>query len=188
MGWYTIKNQVSTELYAPMYVYSQINGGQDAGSSPVDALKLALNQGVDTESHYSQGDYNWWDLPTSEEHTNAALNKPIFHRYTTIFANSNGRGGDALVSALKSAISNYQPVAILFPVRPGFQQLAPGNSVDNDTTGTISGYHEVLALGYDSDGLVIQNHWGTEWGAQGFATLSWNVVKNDISEAETVSE
>jgi len=70
-------------------------------------------------------------------------------------------------------------------VRPGFDNMgSSASSVDTDYTGSIRGYHEILAIGYDPIGLVIQNSWGTGWGAAGFGKLSWNVVQHDVLEAD----
>lgn len=36
------------------------------------------------------------------------------------------------------------------------------------------GGHAILAVGYDSDGLYIQNSWGKEWGSKSFAIIRWD--------------
>src|SRR5207244_1196303 len=59
-------------------------------------------------------------------------------------------------------------------------------SVDDDITGPIRGYHEVLALGYDASGVLIENSWGTTFGDNGFARLSWRVIENDVAGAYTI--
>ncbi len=40
------------------------------------------------------------------------------------------------------------------------------------------GGHAVLVCGYNSDGIFIQNSWGTTWGKYGFALLPWDLVFN----------
>ncbi len=72
LGWYARYTGRPNVLFAPMYTYSQINGGADNGSSPTTALALALSQGSDTRADYTQGDYDWHDRPTAAEHANAA--------------------------------------------------------------------------------------------------------------------
>ena len=33
--------------------------------------------------------------------------------------------------------------------------------------------HAILALGYDSEGLLLQNSWGTDWGNKGYGKVYW---------------
>lgn len=40
-------------------------------------------------------------------------------------------------------------------------------------SGTMEGYHAVVAVGFDDEGLRILNSWGTSYGEGGFANLSW---------------
>ena len=39
---------------------------------------------------------------------------------------------------------------------------------------TSSGYHCVCVVGYNKDGIVIQNSWGEHWGYNGLAVLPWD--------------
>lgn len=46
-------------------------------------------------------------------------------------------------------------------------------------TGSLIGYHAVVATGYDKDGIIIKNSWGWGFGNQGFVTIpysDWNSV------------
>ena len=36
------------------------------------------------------------------------------------------------------------------------------------------GYHCVCAIGYNEDGIIIQNSWGKNWGSNGLAVLPWD--------------
>ena len=45
----------------------------------------------------------------------------------------------------------------------------------------------MLALGYNQSGLLFQNSWGTGFGNRGLGRLSWRVVQNDVSEADTIT-
>jgi hypothetical protein len=72
-------------------------------------------------------------------------------------------------------------------VRHGFDVLGSNpTAVDNDTTTAVRGYHEVLAVGYDPAGMIIENSWGTGWANGGFGRLSWAVVQNDVVEADVI--
>jgi PKD repeat protein len=190
MGWYAKRLGMAQTAFAPMYMYSQINvckdQRMDCGSYITDGFDLAKNQGVDTDSDYlPQGDYNWWDQPTVAQRTNAANYK--MGEWSTLFSVWPG-GGINGQTAIQAALANSQPVVIAFPVRPGFDNLSPINILDTDTTGASRGLHAILAVGYDQDGLLIQNSWGTGWGLGGFGRLSWAVVQQDVYEAHTFNQ
>lgn len=182
LGWYSRYANRTGQPFAPMYTYSQINGGVDAGSVPTAALQLGVDQGTDTRADYTQGDYDWRHQPTAAEHANAARYK--IKGYETLFMGSNQSGSATL---LRHALSTLHPVAIEMAVRHGFDSLASSaTAVDGDYTSAVRGYHEVLAVGYDSAGLTIQNSWGAGWAHGGFGRISWAVVQHDVWEADTI--
>jgi C1A family cysteine protease len=183
LGWYANKSGKSGAPFAPMYVYSQINHGQDKGSQPADALAVLYGQGSDTKAHYSHGDMDWSDQPNASERANAANFK--ISGYHTVFSGSTGQG-QAGANALANELAAGHPVAIAMNVRNGFAHLQ-GTAVDNDTTSYVTGAHEILAVGYDSNGVLIQNSWGTNWGDHGFGRLSWNVVGKDVYMAHVMN-
>jgi hypothetical protein len=182
LGWYSRYTGLVGAPFAPMYTYSQINGGGDWGSEPAAALRLAVAQGNDTRADYPQGDTNWKTLPTSAQHTNAGRFR--IKGFTVLFAASNQPGNS---TALQQALATNHPVAITLAVRHGFDYLAKGSTAtDTDTTSAIRGNHEVLAVGYDATGLIVENSWGTGWANGGFGRISWTVVQHDVVEAETI--
>lgn len=193
LGWYANRQAalvatLNPRSFAPMYMYSQIrqldSGGNENGSYPIDAFNLIINQGNDTRANYTQGDFDWRSPPTQAERANASNFR--INSFSTLFSNRGGMGGGALQTAIMSSLANNQPVAIAFAVRPGFEYLK-GTAIDNDTTGTVIGYHEVTVIGYDSEGVLIQNHWGTSWGNNGYGRISWNVINKDVVSAYAVN-
>jgi hypothetical protein len=183
LGWYSRFQGLAGQPFAPMYTYAQLATSGDTGILPSAALTLATTQGNDTRAHYPQGDTNWKSQPTPAQHTNAARFR--ITGYTTLFIGANQAGSTAL---LKQALATNHPVAIEIAVRAGFDNLgASAAAVDNDITSTARGYHEVLAVGYDAAGLIIENSWGTAWAGDGFGRISWRVVQHDVWEAETIS-
>jgi hypothetical protein len=180
LGMYAKKAGRLGAPFQPMFVYSQINGGQDAGSWPLDAFSVLQSEGSDTQAHYSHDNFDWWDQPNQSEVDNAAHYK--ISNYHTLFSGS-GQAGN--INAIKTTIAAGHPVAIEIPVRPGFDNMGhSASSIDTDSAGYVRGYHEILAIGYDTAGLVIQNSWGTSWGVAGFGKMSWSVVLNDVLEAD----
>jgi hypothetical protein len=182
LGWYSRFAGVAGQPFAPMYTYSQINFGADNGSYPTAALDIAVQQGSDTRADYTQGDYDWRDQPTNAERANAAHYK--IKGYETLFS---GVGQAGTAAGIKNALATNHPVAIEMAVRNGFESLGSNPAaVDDDITSGILGYHEVLALGYDAAGLIIENSWGTGWANGGFGRISWRVVQTDVWEGDTI--
>ena len=181
VGWYGRRLHRSGGPFAPMYVYAQINGGVDEGAEPLEALRLLVRQGIDTAAHYVQGPQDWYDRPTAAERANAARWR--VSGYRTVFAGA--RAGTRGAEALKRALAAGRPVALDLTERPGFDALH-GTAVDRDTTGTNEGTHEVLALGYDAAGLLVENSFGASWGSHGFGRLGWDVVERDALSGYTI--
>ena len=190
VGWYANRNHVSDYIYSPMFMYAQINVGRelgfDSGSYPSDALELAQVQGNAILAGYSRPDpLDWKTLPSGEDKADAR-----FHRiksYTNLFSNPSGQGSGANGKlAIVQALAGMNPVAISMRVRPGFTALSPEKKSHTDTSGSVSGYHEVLAVGYDDAGLLVQNHWGKDWGTDGFGHIAWSVVEKDVFNADTM--
>lgn len=48
--------------------------------------------------------------------------------------------------------------------------------------GPSLGGHAVLVCGYDEKGVYIQNHWGRDWGAKGFAILPWDLYHQQLMQ------
>jgi hypothetical protein len=182
LGWYANYQHHAGSPFAPMYVYTQINGGRDAGAYIPDAWTVLQSQGVAQQSVYTQGNYDWRTPPTQPEITNAALHKTRSHVY--LFSGENQ--GSAAQTALQAAIAGNAPVVIGIPVHDGFFGLSPTNQVwrlSNTVGKSLLGYHAIIAVGYDSTGLRIENSWGTGWGAAGYATLAWDFVNRYVFEA-----
>ena len=184
MGWYA-NHAGHSFVGAPMYVYSQIHATDEeggGGSYPSDAFNVAASQGVDTQSDYTQGNYDYTDLPTNAERANAANYKTGSYHY---LYNVYGPGVSA-DDAIRGAIAAGHPVALMLPVYAQWDAL---NSSDwtldaNDIDGTgYRGLHEVTILGYDAQGVRIENQWGTYWGQNGWANLDWNFIEQYTYQA-----
>jgi hypothetical protein len=189
MGWFARSQGHAGAPYAPMYVYSQVNGGRDAGSSPVDVLEVVRTQGIDTAAHYAQkhtrSTLDWRHQPSAAERAGAAANK--ITGWVTLY-NTYRAPGSLAVTALKRTLASGRPVALGITVYSGFMNAyGPGSVVSSSgRLGAPLGYHEVLALGYDSRGVRIENSWGTGWGDRGYAILDWNYIAQHSFEAETI--
>jgi len=186
LGWYSNQDRRPGQPFAPMYLYSQINSGRDGGAWPSDAFNVLATQGNDTQADYQLGNYDWWDQPTAAEKLNAAKFRTVGHR--VVF---DGRATSESVSApgqaaIQAELAAGRPVAIGTSVRSTFQTWNNTSALFNDTTSPVVGAHEMLAVGYNQDGLLVQNSWGTTWGNRGFARISWSTVQKDVYLADVI--
>lgn len=192
MGWFSRYQNISLSgtSFAPMYVYSQIHDNNDSdggGAYPADAYTVSNTQGVDTQSHYlPQGDFDWKDKPTAAEKENAAQNKSS---KMVILYNTGIALGPPADNIIKASLANFRPVALTIPVYHAFDVLNATNySLDarQVVPSTFRGLHAVLAVGYDTTGVIIENSWSTNWGKQGYAHLNWSFIEQYTYEASTM--
>jgi hypothetical protein len=100
-----------------------------------------------------------------------------------------GHHGSVGSGQIRAALAIDRPVVIGLAVRHGFDALAQNkdpNAVDDDINGASRAKHELLALGYNESGVLVENSWGTDWANGGLGRLSWRVVEHDVSEAYTI--
>ena len=191
LGWYSRHDRGQAVDFNPMYTFAQVKqpdgkGGITRRSPP--RLSVATQQGNDTFADDPQDIQDYWDFPTAAQKANAA-NYRVTGAYE-LFSNTSTSGAGLWgQQQIQAQLAANHPVAIAFHVRPGFDASTPPATPGTTTTTTrpIRGNHEVLAVAYDSYGLWILNSWGTGFGQNGYAELSWAVVQNDVFEAATIS-
>ncbi|WP_327071220.1 C1 family peptidase [Kitasatospora sp. NBC_01302] len=171
--------------HAPMYTYAQIARGDDQGSYASQHFKILTSQGLDTKADYWQGDFDYTTQPTAAEKTNAAHWK--LSGYTAL------RTGSSLQSEIKTSLAKGQPVVFAFEVYQSLEDITPATAANYSyypTSGELAGQplggHEVAIVGYNSQGVKIANSWGSSWGANGYFTVPWRFVTNQIEEADAV--
>ena len=187
-GYYANAQKRPGAPFAPMYLYSQthVSSSADGGGAYTSAAWNVLStQGIAEKSVYTQGDYDFVTMPTSAERANAATHKMNPASYLFSGPNQSTAG----IAALKGALASGNPVEIGISVFNPFFYLNSTKSVMTlaMATGGDLGGHAVVAVGYNPTGLVIENSWGTYWGAAGYATLGWDFVAKYVSEASVTS-
>ncbi len=108
----------------------------------------------------SRGDFDWSDQPSASEIASAAQWK--LTGYTDV-------GTDR--ASIEAALAQGTPVVISIPVYRDFYAVRSGNGgaypYEQDR-GPFQGWHAVTVLGYDQNGMRIENSWGTRC-ATGYA-------------------
>jgi hypothetical protein len=164
-----------------------MHGWSDGGAYVDDGMQIAEQQGVDTQSDYPQGNYDWRTQPTAAQHLHAAGYRTLGSRF--LYESWMQAPGTGARESIQSSVASGHPVALSIPVYAAFQQLSDASgplTVADIASSSLLGYHEVLIVGYDATGVRIQNSWGTYWGERGFATLAWDFVEQDSREASVM--
>ncbi|MDA0163936.1 hypothetical protein OM076_26935 [Solirubrobacter ginsenosidimutans] len=183
MGYWMNKQGIAGGALAPMFTYSQATGGKNVGTTLPSHMDIAKTQGVDVQSDYTQGNYNFATQPTALQKANAQQWKLTSYDNLTITPNS----GTVSQDSIKAALADGKPVVIAMPVYQNFYSVNTTNhGLYTAISGSNMGYHAVTALGYDATGLRIENQWGTGWGDAGWATLGWAFVNKYVVEARAV--
>jgi C1A family cysteine protease len=171
---------------APMYTYAQIAQGNDQGSTPDQTFQILESQGVDTQSDYWQGNYDYTTQPDQNEIANAIHWKLSGH---TPLRTGAGIQGD-----VEQAIASGEPVAISIEVHQSWMNISQQDAQSynyepgDDSSDPIVGGHEVTIIGYDEQGVRIENSWGTSWGDGGYINVSWQFLQNQVEEANAVGK
>ncbi|MFI1742616.1 C1 family peptidase [Streptomyces sioyaensis] len=170
---------------APMYTYAQIAKGNDQGSTPDDTFSIAESQGVDSKSDYTQGDFDFTTQPTDAERQNAAHWKLSGH---TQLHTGNGMQAD-----VKQALADGEPVAISLPVHQSFQDISQQQAADysyqpGGDEDPVLGGHEITIVGYNNQGVRVENSWGGNWGDGGYVNLSWDFLSSQVQEANAIGK
>lgn len=74
-------------------------------------------------------------------------------------------------SSLKAAMCKHGPLAVAFVATPkftdfGWKNHSPSSIFEESDTGKVN--HGVELVGWDKEGWIIKNSWGSQWGDQGF--------------------
>jgi len=86
------------------------------------------------------------------------------------------------------------PVVLGVGVYDSFDILIGWKAPEPKPTEQRNGLHAIVAIGYNSEGIIIQNSWGEYWGKGGLALLPYNysptaerwIVVDEIKQWETI--
>ncbi|MFJ9849426.1 C1 family peptidase [Streptomyces sp. NPDC101150] len=178
------EQKISGGPQAPMFTYAQVVKGQERGTSLADHFRIAMKQGVDSKSHYWQGDFDYTTQPTADETRSAAKWK--LSGYTPLHT------GSRMKAEVKTALAKGLPVAVAMPVHNSFFGVTPRAAASYSYSPTagdpMAGGHAMAIVGYNSKGVRVENSWGSGWGDHGFINLSWKFLTDQAWEADAVGK
>jgi hypothetical protein len=185
MGYYAAQDGDAGAPYSPLYMYMRnvkSGGAPTTGLAADYVLPYTQANGIDTQDDYWQGNYNYKLAPTTAENASAKNYKVT--GWTRLFNGANQ--GAAAQTVIEQQLAAGTPVALGIPVYRDFMNLRAHTLYTTVGAATI-GLHMVAVYGYDADGIIIRNSWGTGWGNDGDAHLSWAFVTKAAISAYTIS-
>lgn len=193
----------SSNVYSYHYTWNFLNGGKDYGSWYYDGFSLVQDNGVASISDFpdesGQTTERTW-MSGYDKYYRAMKNR--IESYSKIDAGSadglstikqyltdHGNGSDAgglLVFSGKS--SNWDMISYSGPSNTGYTHAVRKFGDGGDHAMTIVGFDDDVAIDVNGDGtiqndergaLIIVNSWGTGWGSNGRAYISYKLLTTD---------
>jgi C1A family cysteine protease len=85
----------------------------------------------------------------------------------------------ALSAATLRTINKAKAALLKGPIMTGMEVFTDFYDVNSEavykqTSGEFEGNHAICIVGFDSQGWIVKNSWGTYWGAGGFCRIAYN--------------
>ena len=152
------------EYMSPQFFYNNRpniydnNGLNDEGMYGRDVMKLLKTIGICRESSYPYGRIETkFDIPSE-----------IFEEAKEYIIESYARVNTK--KTLKECLFTNGPCLIAFPVYNNGPEFWKKKSRHDK----MSGGHAVAVVGYNKDGFIIRNSWGTRWGDKGYTLYKYS--------------
>lgn len=187
--WMTEYNQSANDKqFSPAYIYFNRDSESDycgEGMQPREALKHLTSDGVCFWDSYP-GFFMYEDQDKHMETINTYKDEAKPYRISSYYA-VNGS------NQIKNTIKDLGAVSIMVPVYDCLYTVGSDGVVNYDSSArnTVYGYHQMTLFGWDENGWIGINSWGSEWGKTGRFYLpydypiqeAWAIV-DEITEAE----
>ena len=164
--------------YSPTYIYGNRTPemNQSEGMYPREALKTLKNFGTvlwaDLPGHCSYPDAKAKYEKDKEILDNKAYPYRIgsYYRVETI-------------DEIKQSIYNFGIVSAMFPIYGDLLLDVEGKKLVSIPEGEPTSYHQMTICGWNKEGWIVQNSWGSNWGEKGFFLIPYTYP---ITEAWTI--
>jgi hypothetical protein len=165
------------------FLYNQVNGGRDRGTSGSKVMKLMCEQGCASmaDCPYDQNDHTTWP-------SDSAYYRGLWFRtLEPCFVPTPDTAG---INLVRQHIANGYTCFLGIQVWGNFDQIRRYNNTycSSERFGTMRGWHAVAIVGYDdtlttSDGpgaFRLVNSWGSGWGDNGYFWMSYVAVMDSM--------
>ena len=186
-GW-PDQNQVSSEAFSPLFVYTMIKQREDSdcqyGVYINEALELMKTKGVSKMASF--------DVPCADyvrdDIKNAARQHTI-DDYSTLFDMFCDNPAEK-ITKVKKSLCEDRPVVIAMHIPHSFFDTGGNWNGTSDIDPSQHGYHALCVIGYDNyvDGgaFQIMNSWGDYWGDNGFVWVKYDDFAKYVDQAYEV--
>lgn len=169
--WQEKKDYGFDEYMSPQFIYNNRRNQDSSGMFSRDVMSILHKVGSVSEHAYVYGTFD----PISDELKKDAL-KHVIKAYATILS----------ATALKRSLCLNGPCYIAFPV------YNYGPRMWKPEQGELRlGGHAVTVVGYNEEGFILRNSWGSNWGDDGYTIfpyedwgLQWEVWTAIDDESE----
>jgi len=145
---------------SPQFIYNLRYNQDSEGMSPRDTMKILQRIGAVPEYRYQYGTQeSATKLMKNEELQKVASNYQI-DEYSKV----------QTIDGLKQALYKNGVCYVAFPVYNYGKEFWKKDSDDDQ----IQGGHAVAICGYTSEGFIIRNSWGTDWGNEGYTLYKYS--------------
>ncbi len=200
-GWNLANSQ---DEFSPSFVYNQINGGHDYGSSFTDAFNLLETKGDVDIAEFPYNQSNYTNQPSAAQLEAA---KPYriptgWYSFWNQYSDGPYSPPNSITNA-KSWLASGKPLVMGIPVYNDFPNYG-GNPRSTyysyNGTASMAGGHGVCICGYDDNinpggvdadhrgGFKMVNSWGSGWNGNGYVYLSYDFVKRYVWEAWVMAD
>ncbi len=156
-------------LYAIAKRYDRWPGEDYSGSSARGAMKGWFRHGVCTEDRWSGP-----AEPQSLKLQDFACSTPLGAYYRVEHRELN---------ALHAALNEVGIIYVSLAVHSGWDEVGQNGIVPYSPEFPMVGGHAIALIGYDQDGFLFQNSWGTDWGDRGIGKITYNDWLANASDA-----
>lgn len=141
----------------------------DAGAMIRTGLKVVLADGLIPESEWPYDESQFAVRPPQQDYHDALAHKAL--RYESITQN---------LYNFRYCIASGYPFTYGISVYGNFPMDTPTGDIPMPNNEATNEGHAMLAVGYDDDRrvFIVQNSWGTGWGAGGFGTIPYDYLLN----------
>lgn len=157
------------ETFSPRFIYAFRDQSEESeGMKLSDVFHILSTRGALEESKmpYSGMNDDHTGADISQEHKDDALN----HRTTSsgyVTVTPAYYSEQSFKNTFKNAMHNFGVGYIGTPYYKDDCELWKGN-------GEKKGSHAMTTVGYNNNGIIIQNSYGTNWCDSGYTTISWS--------------
>ncbi|HMV77405.1 MAG TPA: C1 family peptidase [Leptospiraceae bacterium] len=178
-NYYHFEGTASTDkLFSPIFVYNQINNGEDGGAAISDALNVLVKKGAAL----------WRYMPAYSGITSDVKPSPeIFKHASKYKAKEFKRIKASDLNSIKAELASGNPLVFGMAVDSGFRSglmFKPDAEPYDKSSGDPLGGHAMTLVGYDDDkkgpnGAVgafkIINSWGPDWANEGYGWITYRM-------------